>query len=86
MTHDMSKELPPVLDVTTTAGLLDIGRSLAYELIRTGAWPTPVLHVGRLIKIPTAPLLRLLDEGANGHEHAPLPLSTARTYETLTRP
>ena len=32
--------------------LLGIGRTLAYELIRTGEWPTPTLRIGRLIKIP----------------------------------
>jgi hypothetical protein len=25
-----------------------------------GQWPTPVLRVGRLIKVPTAPLLELV--------------------------
>lgn len=89
MTHDMSKELPPVLDVTTAAGLLDIGRSLAYELIRTGAWPTPVLHVGRLIKIPTAPLLRLLEQpddvmGSTGMSPA-IPLDPQDVVEAVTR-
>ena len=34
---------------------------LAYELVRTDRWPTPVLRVGKLIKIPTAPLLSLLE-------------------------
>lgn len=62
MTRDQIQDLPPVLDVSTAARLLDIGRSLAYELIRTGKWPSPVIRVGRLIKIPTAPLLRLLEQ------------------------
>lgn len=53
-------ELPPVLDVPTAAKVLGIGRSLAYELVRRGEWPTTVLHVGKLIKIPTEPLVRLL--------------------------
>lgn len=61
MTKDELAALPLVLDVPTAAQVLGIGRSLAYELIRTGRWPTPVLHVGRLIKIPTAPLLGLLE-------------------------
>ena len=38
------------------------GVSLAYDLVRRGDWPTPVLHVGKLIKIPSAPLLALLSE------------------------
>jgi predicted DNA-binding transcriptional regulator AlpA len=54
-------QLPQLLDVPTAATVLGIGRSLAYELVRTGQWPTPVLRIGRLIKIPTAPLLRLIE-------------------------
>ena len=62
MTRDELDALPPVLDVPTAAKDLGIGRSLAYDLVRRGDWPTPVLHVGKLIKIPSAPLLALLSE------------------------
>lgn len=54
-------QLPALVDVPTAAAVLGIGRSLAYELVRTGQWPTPVLRIGRLIKIPTAPLRRLIE-------------------------
>jgi predicted DNA-binding transcriptional regulator AlpA len=53
--------LPPLIDVPTAAAVLGIGRTLAYDLIRTDRWPTPVLRVGKLIRIPTAGLRRLLD-------------------------
>ena len=43
------------------AAVLGIGRTLAYDLVRTDRWPTPVLRVGKLIRIPTAALRRLLD-------------------------
>ena len=62
MTRDELHALPPVLNVPTAAKVLGIGRSLGYELVRTGRWPTPVVRVGKLIKIPSAPLLRLLNE------------------------
>lgn len=52
--------LPALLDVPDAARVLGIGRSLAYELVRRGEWPTEVLRIGKLIKIPTAPLLRRL--------------------------
>ncbi|MGH8963383.1 MAG: helix-turn-helix domain-containing protein [Jatrophihabitantaceae bacterium] len=55
--------LPPMLTVPQAARVLGIGRTLAYELVRTHAWPTPVIRAGRLIKIPTAPLLELLATG-----------------------
>lgn len=54
------RELPTVIDVPTAAAILGIGRTAAYELVRTNRWPTPVVHVGKLIRIPTAPLLRMV--------------------------
>jgi len=40
---------------------MGIGRSLAYELVRSGAFPCTVLHVGNRYLIPTASLLRILE-------------------------
>jgi hypothetical protein len=51
---------PATLDVPEAARLLGIGRTAAYELIRTGEWPTPVLRLGRRVIVPTVPLLALL--------------------------
>ena len=62
MNRNELDELPPVLDVPTAAKVLGIGRSLAYELVRRGEWPTTVLHVGKLIKIPREPLIRLIED------------------------
>jgi predicted DNA-binding transcriptional regulator AlpA len=70
MTRDELAALPPVLDVPTAAKVLGIGRSLAYDLVRRGDWPTPVLHVGKLIKIPSAPLLALLSKQPEAALHA----------------
>jgi len=53
--------LPAVIDVCTAAAVHHrVGRTAAYELIRTGRWPTPIVRVGHHIRIPTAPLLTLL--------------------------
>ncbi len=52
--------LPAVVDVSTAAQALGLGKTAAYELIRCGLWPTPVLRLGKSIRIPTAPLLALL--------------------------
>jgi len=57
---DEIRALPPVLDVATAGRLLGLGRSAAYDLILAGEWPTPVLRLGRRLRIPTAPLLALL--------------------------
>jgi predicted DNA-binding transcriptional regulator AlpA len=52
--------LPAVLDVRTAAKAFGLSRTAAYELIKAGEWPTPVFRFGRLIRIPTAPILDLL--------------------------
>ncbi len=57
---DILANLPPVIDLMDAAALLGLGRTTAYKLVRTGEWPTPVIRIGRLIKIPTAPLRELL--------------------------
>lgn len=60
MTSEQLRTLPTVVDVPTAAAILGIGRTAAYELIRTNRWPTPVLRMGKLIRVPTAPLLELV--------------------------
>ena len=57
---DPAGPLPAVLDLVEAAALLGVGRTTAYRLVHDGQWPTPVLRLGRLIKIPTQPLLELL--------------------------
>lgn len=70
MTPEELLDLPAVIDVTTAADVLGIGRSAAYELVRRGEWPTPTLRLGRLIKVPVAPLLDLLGVGHGEGEPA----------------
>lgn len=65
--------LPPALDLPEAAVMLGISRTVAYELVRANAWPTPVLRLGHRIKVPTQPLLELLglstlDAGGTGPE------------------
>lgn len=56
------EKLPPLVDLPTAARVLGIGRTLAHELVKAGQWPTTVLRVGKLIRIPTAALVRLVDD------------------------
>ena len=60
MSEDDLRELPVVVDLLTAAAVLGVGRTTAYELVRTGCWPTPVLRLGHRIRIPTAALRELL--------------------------
>jgi len=72
---------PPVLDVPTAGRLLGLGRSAAYDLVLAGLWPTPVLRLGRRLRIPTAPLLTLL-----GLSRSPLSQSGGMVFESPTAP
>ncbi len=48
--------------IEEAARRLGIGRTLAYELASSGAFPCRVLRLGRLYKVPVAELERLLGE------------------------
>jgi predicted DNA-binding transcriptional regulator AlpA len=65
-THPDIAALGPTVDLATAATMLGIGRTVSYELVRTGQFPVRILRIGRLIRVPTAPLLQLL-----GIEHSP---------------
>lgn len=40
---------------------LGIDRTTGYRAIKEGTFPVPIIRVGRLIRVPTAALRRLLD-------------------------
>jgi hypothetical protein len=52
--------LGPTVDLATAASILGIGRTASYELVRTDQFPVRVLRIGRLIRVPTRPLLELV--------------------------
>jgi excisionase family DNA binding protein len=56
--------------VEEAAGLLGIGRTLAYRLARRGELPVPVIRIGRVLRIPTAPLRALLGLAPDGVDGA----------------
>jgi hypothetical protein len=47
-------------DVATAGAILDIGRSKAYELAKSGEFPVTVLRIGRRYLVPTSAILALL--------------------------
>jgi excisionase family DNA binding protein len=55
----MDIDQPLTLTVEQAAKLLGIGRSTAYELVRTGDIPS--LRLGRRIVVPTAGMAQLCD-------------------------
>ncbi len=68
--------LPSVIDLPTAAAVLHIGRTSAYEVVRTGRWPTPVIRLGHRIKILTAALVELLCLSTDRDSDAPTPEQT----------
>ena len=63
--------LPAVVDITTAARALGLGRSTAYELARRDEFPCRILHIGSSYRVPTAELLRILgiDPGSSPDQH-----------------
>ena len=68
MGEDELHELPVVVDLLTAASALGIGRTTAYEMVRTGRWPPPVLRLGSRIRVPTAALRELLSLSTGSSE------------------
>jgi len=60
MTDEELRRLPALLTVPEAGQVLGIGRTVAYQLVRRGEWPTPIIRVGAQIRIPRAPLLDLV--------------------------
>ncbi len=50
----------PVLSAEEAFAELGIDRSTGYKAIREGTFPVPVVRIGKLIRVPTLPLRRLL--------------------------
>jgi predicted DNA-binding transcriptional regulator AlpA len=71
MTRAELLALPAVVDVTTAARALGLGRSTAYDLARRDEFPCRVLHIGSSYRVPTADLLRVL--GIEPDQPAPPP-------------
>jgi excisionase family DNA binding protein len=55
-----ARPAPETVSVEAAASRLGIGRSLAYELVRRGEFPVPIIRAGRKIVVPTRALDRVL--------------------------
>lgn len=78
LTRDQLLNLPTVVNLTTAARALGIGRTKAYELAQRRQFPCRVLRVGRSYHVPTAGLLELLGI-SHLREHTPGRGETATT-------
>jgi hypothetical protein len=71
MTRSELLALPAAVPLWPTgARALGVGRTKAYELVHAGQWPTRVLRLGSLIRVPTAELLDLLGIEPDTHANA----------------
>ena len=61
-TVEAVRALGTVTDVPTAGQILGIGRTKAYELVRTQSFPVPVLKIGRCYVVPVVGLLRATGE------------------------
>lgn len=66
------QSLPLTIDVPTAGEFLGLGRTASYELVRRGKWPTPVIQLGHLLRVPSAALAALLSAQAEPVDPAPL--------------
>lgn len=53
--------LPAAVDLMTAAKALNMGRTMAYELAKSGDFPCRVIRYGDTYRVPTAEILRLLN-------------------------
>jgi predicted DNA-binding transcriptional regulator AlpA len=59
----------PVVSAEDAFRLLHIDRTTGYKAIQNGTFPLPVVRIGRLIRIPTAALVQLLEPDRDGGSH-----------------
>jgi len=73
----------PCLSAEEAFAILGIERKTGYRAIKEGSFPVPVIRVGRLIRVPTAALSRLL---AGGGESTGDPPEDEERYPADTAP
>jgi excisionase family DNA binding protein len=61
MQIQLEPSVKPTLSVDEAAAVLGIGRASAYEGVRRGEIPS--IRIGRLLRVPTAALVRMLTSG-----------------------
>ncbi|MBO4140143.1 helix-turn-helix domain-containing protein [Micromonospora tulbaghiae] len=76
LTHEELLRLPAIVDLSTAARALGVGRTKAYELAKQDVFPCPVLRIGTSYRVRTADLLRLVGIDRHGADQED---SSART-------
>ncbi|MEW2633311.1 DNA-binding protein [Streptomyces sp. NPDC048389] len=64
-------DLPPTTDLETAGRAFGIGRTTAYALARSNEFPCRVIRTGRLFRVVTADMLRVLQVSPPENAAAP---------------
>lgn len=64
---------PATVSASEAFAQLGIDRTTGYRAIQQGTFPLPTIRVGRLIKVPVAPLRRLLAVDGGGYDETEEP-------------
>jgi hypothetical protein len=59
-TVEAVRALGTVTDVPTAGQIVGMGRTMAYQLVRSQSFPVPTLKIGRCYVVPVQGLLRAL--------------------------
>jgi hypothetical protein len=59
-TLETVRQLGMTTDVETAAAVIGIGRTLAYELVRSDEFPVRLIRLGRRVVVPVPDLLKFL--------------------------
>jgi excisionase family DNA binding protein len=59
-TPEAVRALGMTTDLETAAAVLGIGRTLAYDLVKSGRFPVRLLRLGRRVLVPVPDLLKYL--------------------------
>jgi hypothetical protein len=80
------RALPTALTTEQAAQLLGVTRVGLWKMAGDGTAPVPFFHVGRLLRWPTAPILRLLglEPGSDDGPAGPSPEATERDTSSAT--
>lgn len=70
-TEEAIRGLGVKTDVATAASIFGISQTRAYERIKNGTFPVPVITIAGRMAVPVAPILRLLHIGTEAPGESP---------------
>jgi predicted DNA-binding transcriptional regulator AlpA len=75
LTLDQVRALGTTTDLRTAGAIFGLSANTAYELVRRGQFPVPVIRAGRQYRVSVAAILAVLDPSAEPAAQPP-PMDT----------